>query len=180
MDQPRLLLTRLCILSNDIVNMGTTIVEFVSLLFDTQDLDPSSKQSLEALTLKIVNSCGLATSAESENAPKAKVKVEVPRPEQPSNVKPVTASSSMFTTVRYISEFCDQAADESSQTLMRSVRNISHLKLLTQFLTISLYEWTFVDCKAFCVFALTFLVTDCTQSLMSLVLQLRLLRGVFS
>ena len=139
---------RLCILSNDTVRMGSTVVEFVNLVFDTQNFDPSCKQSLESLVLKVVNSCGLATQDELK-ADNVKVKLEVADPGQSATGKPVGAvAASMCTTVRYISEFCDNSADDASKDLMRIIKNISHLKLLTQFLTFSLYEWTFVDCKA--------------------------------
>lgn len=128
--------------------MGSTVVEFVNLVFDTQDFDPSCKQSLESLVSKVINSCGLATQGELKADGEVKVKLEVADP-QSATGKPVGAVAvSMCTTVRYISEFCDNSADDASKDLMRIIKNISHLKLLTQFLTFSLYEWTFVDCKA--------------------------------
>lgn len=138
---------RLCVLSDGNVNMTNAAVDLVHAIYEDWAPSGLSQIKLDVYMRNVMEAHKLSEPAVATVPIKSELAPVPPAPGKRN--KPV----GMFCTVQYISEFCCQDASESAKSFMGAIKNISALKLLTQFLTWSLYEWAFVDLKAKCQYA---------------------------
>ena len=119
------------------------MVDFMQSIFETVGFDASDQGAVDLILGRVATQYGLA---EADRVAVAAVAVKI-EPGLTQAVRPSVKllTGRLCTTVARISEFCHEDADEGSKVFMRSIKNISHIKLLAQFLTCIIYEWAFVD-----------------------------------